>query len=80
MVLTYMALRTGSILAPMLIHFLNNAFAVLVLNDRLPAFLMQALRLEELETRGLPVPVLAVAALGFVVGIAIIETTRKNRE
>lgn len=77
MVLTYLTVRTGSIYAAMLVHLLNNGFAILVATEYAPSFVAKTLALEHFEERGLPVTVLAVAFTGFACGIAIIEKTRK---
>ncbi len=73
MVLTYLTVRTGSIYAAMLVHLMNNSFAILLTTDRLPAGVGQILRLEHFEANGLPRPVLVVASLGFIASVAFFE-------
>ncbi len=73
MVLTYLTLRTGSIYAAMLVHLMNNSFAILLTTERMPAFVGTLLELETFEEKGMPKPVLAVAIVGFVLGIVLVE-------
>lgn len=73
MVLTYLTVRTGSIYAAMLVHLMNNSFAILLTTDRLPAGVGQILQLEYFEANGLPRPVLLVASLGFVASVVFFE-------
>ena len=73
MVLTYLTVRTGSIYAAMLVHLMNNSFAILLTSDHLPAGFGQLLQLEHFEANGLPRSVLLVASLGFVASVAFLE-------
>ena len=78
MVLTYLTVRTGSIFAAMLVHLMNNAFAILLAVDRMPAVVGSVLQLEHFEANGLPVPVLLGAMLGFVVSVVFLEVAARK--
>lgn len=73
MVLTYLTLRTGSIYAGMLVHFMNNAFAILIATDYMPSAVGEVLQLENFQAHGLPRSVLAVSFAGFVASVAFVE-------
>jgi membrane protease YdiL (CAAX protease family) len=78
MVLTYLTVRTGSIFAAMLVHLMNNAFAILLAVDRMPAVVGSVLQLEHFEANGLPVPVLLVAMPGFVASVVFLEVAARK--
>lgn len=80
MVLTYLVLRTGSIYAAMLVHLLNNTFGLLVLNQKMPESVVNMLRLETVETEGLPWYVLLVALAGFAAGVYLLEIAHRKRK
>lgn len=81
MVLTYLTVRTGSIYAAMLVHLMNNAFAILMQTDFMPAFVGKVLQLDTFEANGLPVPVLIVALVGFLSSVALLEYgARRSRK
>ena len=73
MVLTYLTVRTGSIFAAMLVHLMNNTFAILLAVDRMPAVVGTVLQLEHFEANGLPVPVLLTTSVGFVASVVFLE-------
>lgn len=79
MVLTYLVVRTGSIYASMLVHFLNNAFGLLLLNDKMPHWVSATLHIEQAEESGLPWSVLLIALAGFVTGVALLERRARSR-
>lgn len=81
-VLTYLTLRTGSIFAGVLVHLMNNGFAILIATGFFPAAIGEILQLESFEARGLPGGVLIVAGIVFIAGIAFLEfaTRRFARE
>jgi len=78
MVLTYLTVRTGSIYAAMLVHFVNNAFAILLATGNTPDFVGAVLGLEDFEEKGVPLPALAGAAVVFVAGVALVEYTSRR--
>lgn len=71
--LGYLVLRTGSILAGMLAHGLVNATAILLASERIPPRLMEWLALEQVEQEGLPWEILVIAGIGAVAAIALVE-------
>ncbi len=73
MVLAYLTLRTGSIFPAMMVHFMNNSFAVLIASGSMPDVINRVLNVEQLENDGLPKPVLVVGALAFVIGVLLLE-------
>ncbi|MCF6283715.1 MAG: ABC transporter permease subunit [Candidatus Hydrogenedentes bacterium] len=77
--LTYLTVRTGSIYASMLLHFINNALAVLLQTESLPEFTTNFMKLEQYTEQGLPVGVLTIAVVAFVVGLAIVERTARRQ-
>jgi len=79
MVLTYLVVRTGSIYAAMIVHFLNNAFGLLLLNEKMPSWLTDTLNIEQAEEMGLPWPVLIAAFIGVVIGVALLEWRARHR-
>ncbi len=78
MVLTYLTVRTGSIYAAMLVHLMNNSFAILLTSGRMPAAVGQFLQLESFEANGLPRPVLLVASLGFLASVVFFEIAARR--
>jgi sodium transport system permease protein len=78
MVLTYLTLRTGSIYAGMLVHLMNNAFAILIATEFMPAAVGKILQLESFQTRGLPMPVLLVSLAGFAASVVFLEYTARR--
>ena len=79
MVLTYLTVRTGSIYAAMLVHLMNNSFAILLTTEHMPAFVGTVLGLEQFEENGLPTPVFATALVGCAVGVALVEFTTRGK-
>lgn len=75
-VLGYLVLRTNSIFAGMLAHGLINASAILLASGRMPEWLMQRVDLDRVEVYGLSWKILALAAIGLIAGIALIERSR----
>ena len=78
MMLAYLTIRTGSIIPAMIVHFINNAFAILAGTQYLPDLVDKVLKIEELENRGVPIPVLVVATFGLITGIVLMERQRRT--
>lgn len=78
MLLTYLVLRSGSILSGMAVHFLSNALAVLLATKTYPAGFERLFDLKTIELQGLPAWVLGITAAVFVAGIALIEQARRD--
>jgi sodium transport system permease protein len=72
-ILTYLTLRTGSLYAAMIVHFMNNSFAILLTTGHMPEFVGTVLAIETFEEKGLPLPVLGVALIGFIASITLLE-------
>jgi hypothetical protein len=72
-VLTYVVLRSGTIYTGMLLHFLNNAAALLLSSDLFPKAWRDILHLETLQDTGLPIWLLVTAVLVFTAGIVVME-------
>lgn len=77
-VLTYLTVRTGSIYAAMIVHLMNNGFAILLSTNRMPDAVGRILQLEQFESNGLPRPVLLVVALGFIASIVFFEVAARR--
>lgn len=78
MLLGYIALRSRSIFPAMAAHAINNAAAVLLAVNLVPAGLVDA---QALERDGVGWPVLLAAAIVFFLGIACIEyTAARNKK
>jgi len=77
--ITYVVLRAGSIYPGMLMHFLINGLAVLIMTKRLPQFILGFL--ENSEVRGQIVPgwliIAGIAAL--TVGVVLTELDARRR-
>jgi len=78
MVLTYLTVRTGSIYAAMVVHLMNNSFAILLTSEHMPTAVGRILQLEHFEANGLPRPVLIIAALGFIASVGFLEFTARR--
>jgi membrane protease YdiL (CAAX protease family) len=72
MLLTWLVLRTGSIFAGMLLHFLNNGLSVLLEAGAIP-YLSDRIDLEALEHGGISWPVLLAAVMGLAAGILLLR-------
>jgi len=70
---TYLAVRSGSIYFSMIAHFTLNGLSVLIETENVPKEVITYLVENNIETSGLPIPVLVVAGLGFAGGIALYE-------
>jgi sodium transport system permease protein len=68
MLLTWLVLRTGSILAGMLVHLLNNGLSILLEAEAIP-FLSPRLDLAAIEAEGIPWVILLAALGGFLAGL-----------
>jgi sodium transport system permease protein len=79
MVLTYLVIRSGSILTSMTAHFMINAAAVLVVSEVLPEWLERRLNLGELEHQGVPIGIFAAALVVFAAGIVLMELTTRRK-
>ena len=77
--LTYAVLRTGSISAGVLMHFLVNTLAILLATDKVPTAVTSLLQLETVAQTGVPKPLLAAASLVFLLGIALVEAAHWKR-
>lgn len=77
-VITYITVRTGTIYLSMLLHFMNNAAAVLLQTGNVPTALADVMKLEQVEHHGLPWPVLAGALAVFTGGIVVVEYTARR--
>lgn len=73
MVLTYLTLRTGSIYAGMLVHLMNNAFAILLTTEFMPPFVGRLLQIERVQAHGLPTSVLLISLAGFIASVVFLE-------
>lgn len=71
--LTYVALRSGSLLPGMIVHAMVNGLAILISTPYMPATWTQALRLEQVETAGVWPPLLAGGAILFALGVGLLQ-------
>lgn len=78
--LTYVVLRSGSILPGMAVHFIVNATSILIATENMPAWVGDKIDVESIEASGLPWDVLAVAGVVFAVGIALVEVNARQRK
>ncbi len=76
--LTYMALRSGSIFPSMAAHCLFNTVAILAASERLPRTLLEPLA--HLDKEGLPWFLALGALLALGLGVALIEHTARRRQ
>ena len=79
-VLTYLMLRTGSIVAPMCAHAVLNMAYLLLSSDDIPVRLRSILDPVTLEQTGLPLWLTVVSIFAFAGGVALVELLRKNGE
>lgn len=77
MALTYLAVRTDSILPGMVMHALNNGLAVCIATGRLPKPLIAWF--EEIEAVRVPMAVVAGAVVVLAAAVAIVEWDRRRR-
>ena len=77
MVLTYVAVRSGSIFPGMLLHALNNSLAVCIATGYVPGFLKT--RITSIEETGLPMAYVFIALVVLAAGAALLEWS-KNRD
>lgn len=78
-VLTYLALRTGSILCASLAHFTLNGLSVLVGAEKLPSAIVEPLKTLDPTTDHLPLAWTAMALVVFAGGIFAIEATSRKK-
>jgi sodium transport system permease protein len=78
-VLTYLALRSGSIFPAMLMHAFLNGSVVLLNAGKYPAFIERAVELAEIEQKGLPPWLVAAALAVFAAGVLLIEIAYRRR-
>ncbi len=79
MVLTYLVIRSGSILTSMTAHFMVNGAAVIVTSGVLPKGIEDRLDLASMEQHGVPLTIFTVAAVVFVAGIVMMEMVTRRR-
>ena len=79
MTLTYAVLRSGSIFTSMLMHFVNNTLGVLIATEHLPQRMLESLNRSETEGTNLPGWLLLSACGAVVIGVGLIELSRRMR-
>lgn len=72
-VLTYLVVRSGSILPAILGHFIINGASVLLQTEHVPEALLRYVSDSGLEENGLPMWVVGLAVLVFVAGVVLVE-------
>ena len=77
--LTYLVIRSGAIWHGMLVHLLVNASAILLATQTVPAPVLGFLEEADIERRGLPWWLLAIAVTGFAASICLFEWTVRRR-
>lgn len=77
--IAYVVLRSGSIYAGMLYHFLHNGLIVLAQTERLPAPVLAYLEAAQIEQNGFPAWLLATALAVLVAGIVLMETAGRPK-
>lgn len=78
MVLTYLVLRSRSIVTAMIGHFMVNGAAVLVTSSGIPPWIRNRLDLATLEARGVPIAILGVAVALFIAGVVMMELVTRG--
>ncbi len=73
--LTYFVIRSGSILLPVLAHFINNAIGILLATETIPKSWITYIEKNNIEENGLPIPWIITAAIVFTTGIILFEKT-----
>ncbi len=71
--ITYAVLRTNSLWIGMIMHFINNSFSILLSLDKLPRMVSTFLVPASLATGRPSAHVIAVALLGLMLGVGLIE-------
>lgn len=74
--ITYAVWRTNSIWIGVIIHFINNSLAILLGTGKLPKGFTEFLIPANWETAGPSTAVIAVAFIGLLAGVALIEAAR----
>jgi len=77
MLLTYLALRTGSILLPVFVHFALNGSIILIEAGYIPQVLIDYFTRMEEQQRGFGVWELLGIALVLCVGVAFVEASAR---
>lgn len=79
-VLTYIVLRTGSLIPGMIMHAIVNGASTLIATGHYPAVVDRMINLAEIQQKGLPLWLIVAGAAGFASGVATLEIShRKNR-
>ena len=79
MVLTFVALRSGSIFPGMIAHFIVNATSVLIDTKHMPAAVLSVTDKALGEEKGFPIGILAVAVAIFATAIGYLEWSARKR-
>lgn len=77
--LTYIAVRGGSIYPCMLGHFLVNGTSVLIQTQTAPSGLLRYLEERQVDVNGLPIGVLVIALLVVVLGVVFVEWSARAK-
>lgn len=78
-VLTYMVLRSGSILPGVIGHFVVNTTSVLLATEHLPKSVIEYLEDGNFEQNGFPPWALGLALLVFVAAVVIVEYSERRK-
>ncbi len=79
LVLTYVALRSRSILPAMLLHMLMNGSAILLESGNVPTSIVDYLENRPIEQTGLPIWLIAAGATVFFAGVVVMEVVTRSR-
>ena len=77
--ITYVVLRAGSIYPGMLMHFLVNALAVLIMTKRLPQFILGFLENNEVQGQMVPGWVIIAGIAALTLGVVLTELDARQR-
>lgn len=80
MVLTYLVIRSGSILPGVIGHLIVNGSSVLLQTEHVPQSLIRYLEENNIEEKGLPLWILGVALLVFATGVIAVEGSVRSRD
>jgi membrane protease YdiL (CAAX protease family) len=77
-VIAYVVYRSGSIWLGVIIHFINNGTAVLLMQPNTQETLQPWFDVEAIEKQGMPMALLVVAAVLVAAGVVIVEASTRR--
>lgn len=77
--LTYLVLRSGSIVPGVIGHFVSNSVSVLLATEHMPSGVMNYIKDESFEQTGFPDWTIAVAAITLLATLVLVEFTERRK-